>query len=140
MKTGYSRTHVKCCKLVVSDAYDLGNMVHCILTSKNQIYSRCNFTTKIEFTSSKLVHPNALFSFHHNLIYHILTSTIQQCSIYGGQHLAVFCLIHSLINFRKLSFRVKILLSAIKQKIISFLEVQVDHSNISDYNEYRFEV
>jgi len=40
MKPGFSRTHAKCCKMVVSEAYSLGTMILVILTSKNQIYSR----------------------------------------------------------------------------------------------------
>jgi hypothetical protein len=50
MKPGYSRTHVKCCKLVVSDGKDLRNMILCIVTYKNQIYSRCSFISEFEFT------------------------------------------------------------------------------------------
>jgi len=65
MTPGYSRTHVKCCKLVGSVTNDLRIVILCILTSKNQIYSRCSFTT--EFTGSGLLLPNALFRFPPNL-------------------------------------------------------------------------
>jgi len=62
-ETCYSRTHVKRCKLVVSDASEFGNMIFCILTSKNQIYSWCSFITETEFTVSRLGLPNDLFGF-----------------------------------------------------------------------------
>jgi len=61
------------------------------------------------------------------------------CS-YGGQGLVVFYLTYSLINFRKLSFSVKKLLSSIKQTIRSFLQRKVDISSKYDYNEYLFEI
>jgi len=35
---------------------------------------------------------------------------------------------------------VKKLLSAVNQKVLSFLERQVDHSSKSDYDEYLFEI
>jgi len=66
MKPGYRRTHVKCCKLVVRDANNLGNIILCILTSKNQIYSPWNFITEIEFTVSRLRLPNAVFGLTSN--------------------------------------------------------------------------
>jgi len=68
MKPGSSRTHAKCCKWLVSDANVLGIMILCIVTSKNQMYSRCNVTTKIEFTVSRLGFPNALFGFRPKLL------------------------------------------------------------------------
>ena len=107
MKPVYNRTHAKRCKMVVSDANTLGNMKLCILTSKNQIYSRCSFITETEFTIIMLGLPNALFGLHQNLKYNILTRTAQQCGSHGGQRLTVFCLRYSLINFRKLYFSVK---------------------------------
>jgi hypothetical protein len=61
LKPGYSRAHVKCCKLVVSDNNDLGIVILCILNSKNEIYSRCSLIT--EFTGYRLLLPNALFGF-----------------------------------------------------------------------------
>jgi len=67
MKPGYSGTHVKCCKLVVSDANDMGNIIIVILTSKYQMYPRCSIITEIEFTVSMLGLPNALFGFPPNL-------------------------------------------------------------------------
>jgi hypothetical protein len=63
MEPDYSRTHVKCCKLVVSDANDLVNEILCIVTYINQFYSRCSYITEFEFTVSRLWLPNALFGF-----------------------------------------------------------------------------
>ena len=65
MKPGCSRTHVKSCKMAVSEANSLGILV--ILTSKNQIYSKCSFVTETEFTVSMLGLPIALFVFLPNL-------------------------------------------------------------------------
>jgi hypothetical protein len=77
--------------------------------------------------------------FHQNLKCHILTRTVQRYGSYGGQRLAVFYLTYSLINFPKLSFSIKKLLSTINQNILSFLESQVDHYIKSEYNEFLFE-
>ena len=78
--------------------------------------------------------------FHQYLKCHILTRTGQQCGSYGGHHLAGFCLTYLLINFRKLSFSGKKVLSAIKHKIFSFLERKIDNSSKSDCNKYLFEI
>jgi len=134
MKPGSSRTHAKCCKSVVSDANDSGIMKLFIVTSKNQIYSWCNVTIKIEFTLSTLGFPNALLVFHQNFKCHILIRTVQRYGSYGGQHLAVSCLTYKLINFPKLPFHLKKLLFAINQNMVSLLERQLVLFSKSDYN------
>jgi len=78
--------------------------------------------------------------FHQILKCHILTRTAQRCGSYGGQHFVFFFLTYTLINFRKLSFTVKKILSTINQKILSFLERQVDYSSKSDYKKYLFKI
>jgi hypothetical protein len=125
---------------VVNYANDLGNMVRCVPTSKNQIYSRCTFTIKIKFTVSRLDFQMVCLVFQQNFKYRIIIRIAQRCGSYGGQHLAMFHLTYSLINFRKLSFSGKKLLSAINQKILSFLEMQVYNSSKSDYNRHLFEI
>jgi hypothetical protein len=57
--------------------------------------------------------------FKQNFKYRILITTAKRCGSNGGQHLSVFCLTYSLINFRKLSFSGKKLLAAINEKILS---------------------
>jgi hypothetical protein len=77
---------------------------------------------------------------HQTLKGHILTRTAQWCCGYGGQPIAVFCLKYSFMNFHKLSFNIKKILSAINQTLLSFLERQVDYSSKYDYIEYLFEI
>jgi len=52
--------------MVVSDVNILGNMKIFILTTKNQIYSRCIFVTEIEFTVSMLGLPNTVEAAYYN--------------------------------------------------------------------------